>query len=1352
MIKKQIQKFSFIRVLLSTILFTVLVSQAVFLIPAKIKEAQAQIRGSNCTGILPYTKYDFDSTRDKVQPEEAFDVQIKLTFSTAGGKTQEQVDAMAKACETQSNNFEFSLFLYTAQGWLGAGSSTDIRQTAKFFKDKTTGESGFYGKFSGITIKQIDGPDYTPPGEGGEPDPRTQYLYVYLLDKTNQSEKNVTTGRPIIYTKSVVTDDPVKPLANIPGGAISDTTTREKNRLVDYQKVLISIKGDSNGKGLRSKYRINWYDSDLIFGAVSNKANDPANGPDAIYLDWQDQQSALYSGDQFTLAAKDNTWGYTGNPYYLAANVFFNYYKDFKALPNNKLACKGTWTGTDCTGIVFRNADGSDKGTGAGGKAILPQYFSPVLKTQAWRSQIPEPKPAQKAEGGNKGEKLGEIEFAALPAIHGSTTTVTTLGITWDVIQALGVDSTVTLITGGKSSVKPFIVEVYANNTDIKTACKADPSVSEADKPKCDTDLYFAKYGFSETISQTTSSSEKASDTPAQTLYGFITRVISDIIIWLQSVIYRVFAFVVVPILNALLRVRPYEDAFVNVIYPGWLILRNLANIFFIVSLLVVGLRILFQLSASGTAVGFIRRLLIMALLVNFSLVISQGIIGIADTVQSQFLPGNTKIIEALGQKLMVEPLKNMRDEVALKDGGVFNSENSEAALADTVKPVVLLILSIAAFFSFIAIAAFLMIRLVVLWVLYMISPIAYVGFVMEETKKYASQWWSEFIKQAMLAPILVFFLNIAALMATTFSTAGKNDLFTKFNPDGSLSGDVVIGSLTILTHFIVLGFLFAGMKFALSFGGIGSKAIVDYVKKGFDNVTKRPAKWAGGVAKDAAKTQWDRNFKGGMLDPFAHRDAFKKNVDDKTKKTMEARLARKENKLTPEGMYKKPFKALKYVLSGGSIAGGIMEKEKNALDDESRILTESERQKYENEMAYNTNRLDNATEDLGALNSNRVSHSQVQTDIINELEAKEVSLAQEKAVLEQEATDFHTNGRLADEQKKRDEAALVQEDIDKLNAIRTNVETRLAASVAAGEASVAFDKDTTDEIKVVFNADDAKDKLKKEIAELEGEIKVLDDNDKLKKAFNYDPYQDMTDDKRADLKAKASKLDEEINGHYMPPSLGATNARLAREKEYEKNIAHLEGEELRLAFKKAMADNNTDLATAIGKKVAQEGDFDSLLKDYGFKNNAEDLTKFIDQKFGKLSPIVRAQVGSEISTINKKNGNLALGDAYKISEKGHIIARPLEEQLRKVNASAEKKSPDEVLKKGPNGLTYQTAKGHFINQGDINNFNSFKGKRMDNLNKMNFKLAQHLVKAQNFSGLDARIQAKITEIANKNI
>jgi hypothetical protein len=840
----------------------------------------------------------------------------------------------------------------------------------------------------------------------------------------------------------------------------------------------------------------------------------------------------------------------------------------------------------------------------------------------------------------------------------------------------------------------------------------------------------------------------------SSSLYAFIVRVISNIIVWLQSVIYRIFAYMVVPILNALLHVRPYQDIFVNIIYPGWLILRNLANIFFIVSLLVIGLKILFQQSDTSIVRSFIIRLILMALLVNFSLVIGQGIVGIADTVQSQFLPGNTKVIEALGEKLMVEPLKNFRSEVAT-DSTTFTDKNSEAALSDTIKPIVLLILSIASFFSFIAVAAFLTVRLVMLWVLYMLSPIAYVSFIMKESQSYFSMWWNEFLKQAFLTPILVFFLNIAALMATLFSS-NDHSLF-QFNVDQSLSGDIVIGSLTIITHFVVLIFIMLGMKFATTFGAAGSKAVVKYAKQGFDTVTKRPAKWAGGVAKDAAKTQWDRNFKGGMLDPFAHSAAFKESVAHKTKMKMDNRLAGNETKLTPSNLYNDPKKAFKYILGGGGVKSASLEASALEKADEAGILTKDERTKLAEAIPLDKAERTKLSEQLGYLDNDQIDHTQAQTDVIDKLTDEENKLKLEKdrrtIRLQKQADDIRLKDSVAADDKIDEKAAVEREYDGRIEQIRTaksDFSAKLAGSISDGESALTLDKDTKAAIKVVFDSEKVKEDLKEEIDKLTAEIDSLDKDGNLRKKFNYGTSDEMTDEKRKALLVEKQSIDQALADHRMPVSYGATAARLGREKEAEKLIAGMEGDELRGAFKKAMADNNLDLAAAIGKKVAQEGNFDQLLKDHGFKNNVEEFQKFIDQKFAKFAPTVRYQIGSEISSMGEKNGNLAIGKAYKVDQAGNLATRSMDEQLRKVNAASEGKNVDDFFKKKKWEISYQTPTGHKLNEGDIKNLNNFSGAKLDDMGKkLTWKQAKHIITAENKNLIRGTIREKLQRIAD---
>lgn len=781
----------------------------------------------------------------------------------------------------------------------------------------------------------------------------------------------------------------------------------------------------------------------------------------------------------------------------------------------------------------------------------------------------------------------------------------------------------------------------------------------------------------------------KSAATVGQSLYAFIVRVISDIIVWLQSIIYAIFATFLVPIINALLSVRPYEDAFVNIIYPGWLILRNLANIFFIVSLLVVGLRILFQQSAAGTARSFILRLVIMALLVNFSLVIAQGLVGIADTVQSQFLPANTKIIESLGQKLMVDPLIEFRKEVTDSSNNAFSTEKAELALADTIKPIVLLMLSIAAFFSFVAVAAFLLVRLVALWVLYMLSPIAYVGFVMDETKTYASRWWSEFLKYAIVTPVLVFFLNIAALMATLFS--GQNNSLFKAFSNGTMSQDIVVGALTIISHFIVLFFIYAGMKFALSSGVAGAKTIVDYSKKGFDNLTTRPAKWVGNTAKDfatdAAKTQYNRRIKDGLLDPLSYRDAYKKRVADTTKEKYAARITKKD-RLTPQGLIEKPGQGLKYMYYKATGRGANQVKSQiDKITDEQAKMTEPERDRVETKLKYEESRVKPMEDVKARLEANDPLKVGEAREVVAAMFAEALRLEDDRDErvrdLNDEAAEAFRNGNTDLQAAKLSEAAVLtanydkkiegyEDDANKINKVILAADT---AAVASG-LTQADDDDKLEHLdpqvkeEIVIKLDGDVDELKQEIKTL-GE-KISEDK-RRQKEYGADP---MTPAKRASLEKEKEVLVKTAHDRRAPESSLVKQVRREAESEAQKKIEDTDDtEELITQYKKAMDKNNLPLATAIAKKLAAEGSFGDLLKEHGYRNNGEDIQKFINKGFEKFSPQVRLQIMSEIGAINKKNGNTAGSGLTKIDKNtGAIRMSTKSERAAKVDPGLAKK------------------------------------------------------------------------------
>jgi hypothetical protein len=857
--KKQIQKlFIFTAtILISFSIFPVLAAEAQIIDPQGPAASCIVYDGNIKNGSLKLSKSVLTSVTDKFDAYFTFDIDSPT------------LGANCKA--NGSNDYLLSLYLYPfGAGPFGSCEFTALSYSARktyplsFFEPSTPGSNGQYGFRQKITNLSVG---FMFPGQttlGG------YCVYGYWHKQNELPDGNILTSDRYIKSAQflgAVTTNETNDLSSFGPTTDAPNTVVDNATAVSGQSISIAFTKLANGAGLRKKYRVAVTDTaPMIFGGTT--------GLDAVNIDWGQGSPKLGLNQYIALTQRSNyTFIANQDPQYKYTNVYFT---DATKTWTGNQACQSSVIFSETCSGVFSGENGTlgNKGEGdvnARNTPLLtngPVSLKPVLKPAAWNSQFT-------GKSSANGAALGTADFLALPIIWAQG----------------GISKGYSAYVIGSAPPK-FTVEVFANEADIIKACEAE---NPDNKTICTAS--YARYGVGDVIEGTTGSSELDSKSPTQTLYDFILRIISTIIIFLTGLIYKVFAFFVVPVINALLGVRPYQDAFVNIIYPGWLILRNLANIFFIVALLVVGLKILFQQSAATAARGFIMRLIIMALLVNFSLVIGQGIVGIADTVQSQFLPKNSRVIEALGTKLMVEPIQSFRNAVGTNAEGNIEAN---ATVGDIAKPIVLLVLAVAAFFSFLAIAAFLAMRIIALLVLYMISPVAYVGFVMDETKGYANRWWNEFLKYAFITPILVFFLNIAALVATVTSSNTGNVI--KIG-DG-LADDLVAGGLTIISHFIVLGIIYAGMRVAMGSGVAGAKTIVDYAQKGFKNTFKKSAQWAG-VGKDylvdkAATKAGEKGYKGfekaitAVSKPVDFGKALKKAKLDDPKEAREKREAKR--------------------------------------------------------------------------------------------------------------------------------------------------------------------------------------------------------------------------------------------------------------------------------------------------------------------------------------------------------------------------------------------------------------------------------------------------------------------------
>jgi len=275
----------------------------------------------------------------------------------------------------------------------------------------------------------------------------------------------------------------------------------------------------------------------------------------------------------------------------------------------------------------------------------------------------------------------------------------------------------------------------------------------------------------------------------------------------------------------------------------GWVMVRDIANMFFVVILLVI---------AFGTILGIeqyewkklLIKFMLAAILVNFSRVICGLIIDASQVVMLTFING---VAATAGGNLI--NMFNWNDIQSL-------SENTSGIEPNNVFMAAVGGLIFAAM-GMAVIAVYLIIllaRLVVLWVLIVLSPLAFVLSVIPQTQKYAQQWWLKFGGQVIIGPVLAFFLWLSFVTLTSNSEGihahvaeeSQKSIASKTTEisDGSTAGeyDVETAGVTkamtwdkMASFAIAIAMLIVGAKAAQETGAVGGgimSGAIDFGKK----------------------------------------------------------------------------------------------------------------------------------------------------------------------------------------------------------------------------------------------------------------------------------------------------------------------------------------------------------------------------------------------------------------------------------------------------------------------------------------------------------------------------------------
>jgi|GEM_PF-6123989 len=337
--------------------------------------------------------------------------------------------------------------------------------------------------------------------------------------------------------------------------------------------------------------------------------------------------------------------------------------------------------------------------------------------------------------------------------------------------------------------------------------------------------------------------------------YDDVGRVIVELIVSFILMIAKLFMQITVFFLSLFIAIAKYND-YINadIVILGWGMVRDVANMFFIVVLMVIAFATILGLESYAWK-KTLGKFILMAILVNFSNLIFQVIIDIAQVFTLTFA---NAIAATAGGNLI--SIFNM-DKFLSMSGSATPKDFTHAISGALPAAVMAGIMALIAMVTMASYCILMVVRLVVLWTMIILSPLVFILSILPQTKAQATDIWREFMSHVLAGPVMVFFLWLAF---AAFGSGNAAEQLGMTTPEGGFGVSISeAASYDNLANFAVaIAFLLLGMERVQKLG-LRGQAFADKAGK----FVQQAAMWGTGLTylkkegteaiKDWAKIGW---------------------------------------------------------------------------------------------------------------------------------------------------------------------------------------------------------------------------------------------------------------------------------------------------------------------------------------------------------------------------------------------------------------------------------------------------------------------------------------------------------------
>ncbi|TSC59772.1 MAG: Uncharacterized protein LiPW15_792 [Parcubacteria group bacterium LiPW_15] len=274
----------------------------------------------------------------------------------------------------------------------------------------------------------------------------------------------------------------------------------------------------------------------------------------------------------------------------------------------------------------------------------------------------------------------------------------------------------------------------------------------------------------------------------------------------------------------------------------GYNVTLAIANLGFILGVIIVAIATILRNQTYGVKT-LLYKVVVMAVLVNFGLVLAGGLINISNGFTQYFLDsitggkGAASVLKfsdtmtgAFQPQSFLSPYSKADAEKGTADvaqefsvsGEFYKMLRPQAAFVMMLIAMVLIIITLAAFL------VMLVIRYVTLVILLILLPLAWMAWSFPYLSKHFQTWWSKFIQQILFPPVAIFFLWLALTVSkNAFSAAPSTSTVssTNINGIGSLLSAIALPLLDVVVlSAMMIGGLMAAQTLGVEFAATGMK------------------------------------------------------------------------------------------------------------------------------------------------------------------------------------------------------------------------------------------------------------------------------------------------------------------------------------------------------------------------------------------------------------------------------------------------------------------------------------------------------------------------------------------------